>query len=135
MNRINITPKGITKLSFVYDNGRPYTAAGIKRVEFNDSDIAEKGCITYLQHDGSVSVVYRGDLAAVTAHYGDNAVTTQKLLDCAVVDGGAHIKARQTKGISPLTAKERATHRAKKIESSIKRYTQRMKKTKRARAK
>ena len=127
--KINLSESSITKLTFVYDNGRPYAAAGIKRVNFNAVDIDNKDCVIYSQTDGKVSIVYREDLAAVTAHYGDNAITTQKLMDCAMIDGGAHIKMRQPKGVSPMTAKDKATKRAKKIESSIKRYTARLRKS------
>ena len=125
--KINLSESNITKLTFIYDNGRPYVAAGIKRVSFNTSDIDNKDCITYSQTDGKVSTVYRDDLAAVTAYYGENAIATQKLMDCAMIDGGAHIKMRQPKGVSPMTAKDKANKRAKKIESSIKRYTARAK--------
>jgi len=128
MIKINLSDRDITKLSFVYDNGRPYTAAGIKNVKFNDNDIENNDCITYSQTDGSVSTVYRVDLAAITVYYSDSAIATQKLLPCALIDGGAHIKIRQSKGVSPLSTKEKATARAKRVEGSIKRYTARMKK-------
>lgn len=128
MEKINLSDEKVTKLTFIYDNGRPYVAAGIKRVSFNVTDIDKKECVTYSQTDGKVSTVYRDDLAAITVYYGDNAVATQKLMDCAMIDGGAHIKMRQPKGISPMSAKDKATKRAKKIESSIKRYTTRIKK-------
>ena len=129
MDKINLSEKDVTKLTFVYDNGRPYVAAGIKRVSYNEIDIDNKECVIYSQTDGKVSTVYRDDLAAVTAYYSDHAIATQKLMDCAMIDGGAHIKMRQPKGVSPMTAKDKANKRAKKIESSIKRYTARLKKS------
>lgn len=135
MDNINLSDKDVTKLTFVYDNGRPYVASGIKRVSFNDIDIDNKECVTYSQTDGKVSTVYRDDLAAVTVYYADNAIATQKLLDCAMIDGGAHIRMRQPKGVSPMSAKDKATKRAKKIESSIKRYTTRLHKTGKSKAK
>ena len=132
--KINLSECNVTKLAFVYDNGRPYTAAGINRVNFNSADINNDDCITYSQKDGTVTVVYRDDLAALTVHYGDDGIATQKLLPCAMIDGGAHIKMRQPKGVSPMSAKDKAAKRSKKIESSIKRYTARLKKTNKARA-
>ena len=125
---INLSERNVTKLAFVYDNGRPYNAAGIKKVKFNDTDLDDNECISYSQKDGTVSVVYRKDLAAVTVHYEDDAMATQKLLPCAIIDGGAHIKIRQPKGTSPLSTEDKAKQRAKRIKSSIARYTKRMKK-------
>ena len=126
--RINLSEHDITRLVFVYDNGRSYTACTINKVDFNDEDIEGNSCISYSQVNGEVSIVYRHDLAALTVHYGDTALATQKLLPCANIDGGAHIKIKQAKGTSPLSSEEKAKHRTKRIKSSIARYTKRMKK-------
>ena len=125
MSKINLSERDVQKLIFIYDNGRPYVAAGVNKVEFNNEDIDNNHCIQYSQNDGTVSIVYTHDLAAITAYYED-AICTVKLLPCAVIDGGAHIKMSNTKGDSPLTNKEKADNRLRKIENSIARYTSRM---------
>jgi hypothetical protein len=94
---IRINTLGITKMIFLYDNGKQYVASKIKKVSFNNHDIERKEFIEYSRKDGSVHRVYRDDLAAITVHTFDS-VITQRLKDKVIVDTSTRTQKRSGKG-------------------------------------
>lgn len=96
-SRISLNNANVKKVVFLYDNGRQYSATRIKNIAFNTHDVNGDPIVEYSQHSGNVVTVWKDDLAAVTVHYKNGVISTQRLLSCAVIRGKAYIPKKAMK--------------------------------------
>lgn len=82
---IGVCAEGVVKITFLYDNDKSYTAAGVEIVDFNVEDIL--GNITQIEYSANCGVkrVDREDLAAITVHYEDGTIVMHPLMNKVVM--------------------------------------------------
>ncbi len=93
--RISLHNANVTKIVFLYDNGRAYNATKIRNVKFNDKDIDGVECVNYSRYNGNISIIHKEDLAAITVHYKNGIISTQKLMPCAITRASARVHKKQ----------------------------------------
>lgn len=95
--RIGLASRGIKRITFLYDNGKTYTAGAIKNVDFNEQDIEGQELIEYSSATQGITRVYKGDLAAIEVIYYNDTRVIQPLQSGVVVRTTMHMQGKSEK--------------------------------------